>query len=135
VVYARAAPHLEGEEANTMRVEIRGRRTLVSAAFREHALRRIGFALSRYGAALSRVVLRVADENGPRGGVDKQARMLARLRRGGQLEIAERDADLYAAIDRGAGRLQRALARALDRRRERGARRHRLSLRLVKAHT
>ncbi len=111
-----------------MRVEIRGRRALVSAAFREHALRRISFALSRYGAALSRVVLRVADLNGPRGGVDKQARLLARLRRGGQLEIAERDSDLYVAIDRGAGRLQRVLARAVDRRRERGARRDRLAL-------
>lgn len=54
--------------------------------------------------------------------------MLARLRRGGQLEIAERDSDLYVAIDRGAGRLQRVLARAVDRRRERGARRDRLAL-------
>lgn len=99
-----------------MRVEVRGRGVSASTALREHAGRRLRFALGRFGARVARVSARLADVNGPRGGVDKECRLAARLQPAGELVVSERDADLYAAIDRAASRLGRAVSRELGRR-------------------
>jgi ribosome-associated translation inhibitor RaiA len=64
------------------------------------------------------VVVRFEDVNGPRGGIDKECRLQVRLAPWGALEVEERRADLYAAIDVAAQRLGRAVARELERRRD-----------------
>lgn len=101
-----------------MRLDIRGQHIEVTEALRTHAARHLQFALSRLGPRIARVVVLLTDLNGPRSGVDKQCRMVAEMLQGGKVLVEDIAADLYAAITQAAGRLGRAVARALERWRE-----------------
>lgn len=102
-----------------MKIDIRGLGFPLTEALREHADRRFRFALARRSESLEAVLVRLGDENGPRGGVDKTCRADLRLRGQAPLVVEAKDTDLYAAVDRAAGRAARALDRELDRARER----------------
>ena len=105
-----------------MKVHVRGLAFEVGEALREHAQRRVLFALGRFAARLDSVRVRLVDANGPRGGPDKVCRMVARLQRQGAVRVEETDADAFAAVARAAERLGRGVAREVERRREsRGA--------------
>jgi ribosome-associated translation inhibitor RaiA len=82
--------------------------------------RRFTFSLGRFDGRVQSVTVRITDVNGPRGGVDKQCRVTARLRGGARAIVLEDiDADAAVAIDRVADRTARALARALEASRDR----------------
>lgn len=83
-----------------------------------HAERRILFALGRFGRRVVSITLRIDDVNGPRGGADKRCQIVARLAPWGDVRVEDLDGDLYAAIDRAVDRLDRALAREMEGRRE-----------------
>lgn len=102
-----------------MRIDIRGIGFTLTEALREHAERRLRFALARRAEVLEGVWVRLTDENGPRGGVDKTCRTELRLRGLAPLVVEAKDTDLYAAVDRAAARAARALARELGRTRDR----------------
>lgn len=59
--------------------------------------------------------MRLTDVNGPRGGIDKHCVIEVRGPALVPIVIRERDADLYAAIDRAAERVDRTVARRLSR--------------------
>jgi putative sigma-54 modulation protein len=80
--------------------------------------RRLSFALSRFGRRVRHVSVALVDVNGPRGGIDKKCAMHARLAPRGKVRVEDRDSEVAAAVDRAAGRLARAVGRALERRRE-----------------
>jgi ribosome-associated translation inhibitor RaiA len=103
-----------------MRTIIRAN-SLASDAVCDHARRRLEFALSRFSPRITTVWLRLTDLNGPRGGIDKQCRIEVRGRDGWSVVVDDRNGDLYAAIDRAADRAGRAVARALERVRDRAA--------------
>jgi ribosome-associated translation inhibitor RaiA len=84
------------------------------AELREHLERRLPFALGRFGAEVQQVTARVADENGPRGGVDKRCTIRASLPGAPPVIIEQQEADLYVAIDRAADRAARAVSRRLE---------------------
>ncbi len=86
---------------------------------RAHLERRLAFALGRFGAEVGEIRARLADMNGPRGGVDKQVKLLVRGRRLATRLVVTADTSMFAAIDRATDRLQLAVARALDRRHQR----------------
>ncbi|MBI4517464.1 MAG: HPF/RaiA family ribosome-associated protein [Deltaproteobacteria bacterium] len=98
-----------------MQLHIKGRNLLLAPAVIERIERRLRFALSRFADCIDRVTVQFADLNGPRGGVDKQCRIVVKLRRGGEVVVEDTATDLETAIDRGADRAQRAVARALAR--------------------
>ena len=98
-----------------MQLHIKGQNLFLAPAVIERTKRRLGFALSRFADRIDRVTVRLADLNGPRGGVDKQCRIVVRLRSGGEVVIEDTATDLETALDRGADRVQRAVARALAR--------------------
>ena len=98
-----------------MQLRIKGQNLLLAPAVIERIERRLRFALSRFTDRIHRVTVRLADINGPRGGGDKQCRIVVRLRPGGEVVIEDTATDLETAIDRGADRVQRAVARALAR--------------------
>ena len=103
-----------------MTIDIRGAAIAPTPAVLEYVVRRIQSALGRLEANVRGVVVRLGDANGPRGGIDKTCRVLARMRRG-TVVIDEVDRDLYVAIDRAADRLRRAAVRVIDRHRTQGA--------------
>lgn len=94
-----------------MRISVRASDTSLADLIR----RRFAFALGRFDGRVQSVVIRIVDVNGPRGGLDKQCRVTARLRGVGRAIVLEDvDADPAVAIDRVADRTARAVARAVQ---------------------
>jgi ribosomal subunit interface protein len=106
-----------------MRISVRALGMEATEGIREHVQRRVLFAVGRFSARLEDVSVRLGDANGPRGGTDKTCRVVAVVGGGGQVVVEDADADLYVAVDRATSRLGRAVARAVDRRREAEGRR------------
>lgn len=98
-----------------MRVEVRFRGLEPSEALRAYARRRIHFHLSRFEQRVTEVVLRLTDDNGPKGGCDKQCHVMLSGPRFGPLMLDERQHDPYAAIDLAVDRVARVVARCLGR--------------------
>lgn len=100
-----------------MKLQIRLQRVEVNNEFQEHIERRLLFALGRFSPRIQRVAVYLADLNGPKGGVDKRCRLVARLLRSGVVTVEDQDAELTVLIDRAAQRLARTVQRKLERRR------------------
>lgn len=98
-----------------MKIDIKAQGFTLTEALRLQAERRVRFALGSTSGRLRNVVMRLADENGPRGGVDKRCTIRANLPGGPPVVIEHQEADLYVAIDRAADRAARALSRRLKR--------------------
>lgn len=100
-----------------MRLGIVARGIALTEAIRQYTHRRLKTALGRYRAALESVHVCLTDVNGPRGGIDKHCVVEVRGPALVPIVVRERDADLYAAIDRAAERVDRTVARRLSRNR------------------
>jgi len=99
-----------------MEIEIRPGNLPVSEALRGHIERKLAPPLRRFETRIRRVVVRLVDLNGPRGGVDKRCRILARLSPS-QVVVAEAtDADAYVAVSQAALRLDDRVWRVTVRR-------------------
>ena len=98
-----------------MRIAILCRGFLATQAIRDYAKRRLTTALGRYQPVLASVQVRLADVNGPRGGVDKHCVVEVVGPAMAPIIVRERDADLYVAIDRAADRIDRATGRRIAR--------------------
>ena len=98
-----------------MIVDIHGQGFTVTPALAEHMRRRLGFVLTRHSDRIQRVAVRVGDENGPRGGVDKYCRIQVHLLDAPVAVIKDVGAELYAVIDRAADRVGRVVVKHLDR--------------------
>ncbi len=98
-----------------MQIDIRVRDFSLTDALRSHAERRLRFALTCCDAHIQRVVMRLSDINGPRGGKDKRCLLRVVLDGLPDVVIEDIEADLYVAIDRAADRAGRTLVRKLGR--------------------
>lgn len=96
-----------------MQIDIQAKGFRLTEGLRTQAERRVRFALGSTSSRLRYVVMRLADENGPRGGLDKRCTIRANLPGGPPVIIAHQEADLYVAIDRAADRAARAVSRRL----------------------
>ena len=98
-----------------MHFDIQARDFSLTKSLRNHAERRLRFALACFDNHIQRIVMLLSDINGPRGGVDKRCQL--RIELGGMPDVVIQDteADLYVAIDRAAYRAGRTLVRRLDR--------------------
>ncbi|WP_379720074.1 HPF/RaiA family ribosome-associated protein [Massilia jejuensis] len=89
----------------------------LTGALRAYTEQRLATALGWARTHMRKLVVSLSDINGPRGGVDKRCKIQVRL---GSRDVIVEDtgADLYAAIDRAAGRADRALVRQVERTRD-----------------
>ena len=94
-----------------METKIVARKIAMGAELRAYVARRLGFALDRSGNRVQSVTVRLADENGPRGGVDKCCSLQLALPGQPDLVVRSVAGDVRAAIDGAAHRAARALAR------------------------
>lgn len=83
------------------------------------ARRSLEFALDRFSARIGDVSLRVADENGPRGGVDQTCSLAVKVVGGPELHFRDIDSSPERCVHRLARRAASSLRRAVARRRER----------------
>lgn len=99
-----------------MNISVRGRHLAMSEALKAYAVRRLTFSIGSFGSLVGDVEVRIADVNGPRGGVDKTSVITAVLRPIGALVARAKHADPYSAIDRAAFRMRALLVRRIQRR-------------------
>ncbi len=101
-----------------MRIDIQGRGFSLTAPLLDHTRRRLRFALTRTRDRIKRVVVRLGDANGPRGGEDKFCKIQVVLEHAPPVVIEDSGADLYVVIDRATERAGRNVAKHVDRLRE-----------------
>lgn len=101
-----------------MRIEIRAHGIKLSEALRDYINHRVQFSLRRFEGQLGRVVVRLKDVNGPRGGRDKRYRVSMRLGSDGRVLLEQTHADVYEAIRSASARLGHLLSRRLSRRKK-----------------
>lgn len=101
-----------------MQIDIQARQFPLTDALRAHVKRRLGFALSNRDEYIQRVIVRLSDINGPRGGDDKKCQIQVVLNPLPDVIIEDIEADMYVAIDRAAERASRTVGRRLSRLRD-----------------
>jgi|SRR5579872_69202 len=98
-----------------MDVELIIRNADLANMLRNYADRRLRFALSRFGDRVERVLVTVSESTDTERTSEKHCSIRVDLTPFGQVFAEETDPDVYAAIDRAAGRVGRLLASRLER--------------------
>jgi ribosome-associated translation inhibitor RaiA len=97
--------------------EIRGVKYELGEELERYIERRLRFALGRFAGRIGRVLVRLSDVNGPRGGVDKRCRIAVALIPRGMVRVEAAGHDPFAVVALAAKRAGRSLRRTLGRRR------------------
>ena len=97
-----------------MEIAVHNYRTDLADALRCYVDRRLRFSLDRFRGRVGRVIVRIT----PDGRKECRCFISIEVNSLGRLAVEESDADLFAAIDRAAGRLGRLLGRELERMRD-----------------
>jgi putative sigma-54 modulation protein len=93
-----------------MNLQIQAQNFPLTDGLREHVSTRFAYSLNHGRDVVTRIVVRLSDVNGPRGGADKCCGIEVRLKGAPPLVVEDTQTDLYVAIDRAADRMGRALA-------------------------
>ncbi len=96
-----------------MNLEVQSVNVPVSRAVEGHVERKFSSALKRFIGRVQRVSVRLADLNGPRGGVDKRVVVAVGIAGAPDVVVEESSSDIYRAVDLAAGRAKRAVARVI----------------------
>ena len=89
-----------------------------NAELREYLERRLLFALSRYAPKITKVNVYIADQNDPKGGIDKSCQIIVQMPGFTNLVAKTVDSEWIACIDRGTTRIGQNVRRALAWKRE-----------------
>ena len=108
-----------------MKITVHNYNADLAEALRSYAERRLKFALDRFGGRVDEVTVRVSGD----GPEENNCRISTEVSPLGRIAVEENDADLFAAIDRAAGRMGRLFGSELKRARD--AKVGRESVRLV----
>lgn len=100
-----------------MQIDIQARNFSLTGALRSHVERRLRFALTCFDDHIQRVVIRLSDINGPRGGADKRCHLQVVLDGLSDVVVEDIETNLYIAIDRATDRAGRTVGRRLARQR------------------
>lgn len=106
-----------------MRYEIRSRGVEVTDRLRAHVAERLRHALAHFGGQPPEVRVYLRDVNGPRGGLDKQCRVVVEMPRYGRVVLTGTDTDVYAAVTSTVSRARFAVRQRVKRRLARRRRR------------
>lgn len=101
-----------------MHIDIQARGFKLTDGLRKHTERRLQFALSWAVYEVRNVVVRLSDINGPRGGNDKRCYIQIPISGRPDVVIEDTESDLYVAIDHAVNRIERSVARRLERKHE-----------------
>ncbi len=100
-----------------MELKVHGQNIEVTDAISSHVHDRFRLALDSHERHVNDVTVRLADVNGPKGGVDMRCHATIHLRRGDPVVVEETEEDLYAAISVAADRAKQVVTRRLEKRR------------------
>jgi ribosomal subunit interface protein len=100
-----------------MQMELVIRNADLFRILRHYAARRLHFALSRFGDRVARAMVTVSEADTKRN-TGRSCQISVDLKPFGRVAAQETGPDVYAAIDRAAGRIRRLLALRLERSKE-----------------
>ncbi|MCF6291366.1 MAG: hypothetical protein L3J03_10285 [Desulfobacterales bacterium] len=100
-----------------MILEINSKQAGIDEDVSRQARHLLRFSLSRFEGVVSRVKVRFFDINGPKGGVDKRCRIMAKLRRSGQIVVLGQGSNYLEALGNCLERLVRSTRREVEKRR------------------
>ena len=100
-----------------MQIALYARSFSLTDALRNHAEQRLRLALTRHAEHVRRVVVRLSDINGPRGGADMRCDLQVMLSGLPDVVTNATATDLYFAISRAAERASHGVMRRLRRQR------------------
>lgn len=98
-----------------MQIDIRGQNLELTDVERDHIMKRVEFAVGHVKNQVRKVMVRVSDQNGPKGGDDKRCKVVAEMLPSGSVVVEDDAAELLVAVDRAADRLGHAVEREADR--------------------
>ena len=98
-----------------MQIDIQSRGFSLTDALLSHVRRRLVSAMSYCSSHVNRVVIRLSDINGPRGGADKRCHIQVVLAGISDVVVEDTKVNLYDAIDRATDRARRSVFRKVDR--------------------
>lgn len=100
-----------------MQIDIQANGFTLTDGINDYVLKRLAYSLNHGDQNIMRVIVRLSDINGPRGGEDKRCLIEVRLKGAPEVVIEDTESDLYVAIDRATERAGRSLTRRLERQR------------------
>jgi putative sigma-54 modulation protein len=98
-----------------MQIDIQALNIALTDHLSYYVKRRLHFALSTRDENIMRVIVRLSDINGPKGGKDMCCHIQVGLKGAGDVVIKDVEENIYTAVDRAAGRAARTVARKLAR--------------------
>jgi putative sigma-54 modulation protein len=96
-----------------MKLRLAARGVEVSSELKDYIGRRVHFSLGRFAGKIRSLSIRLADVNGPRGGVDKGCDVRVDVGIRPEVVVSERQAKIHAAIAFALDRAERAVQRQL----------------------
>ena len=98
-----------------MQIDVQTRGFSLTTALLGYSQRRVLGAMSYISGHVKRVVIRLSDINGPRGGADKCCHIQVALAGMPDVVVEDTEIDMYTAIDRAIDRARRTAERKLGR--------------------
>jgi putative sigma-54 modulation protein len=98
-----------------MHIEVRERGIAISAPLRTYIERRLTFALGRFSSRIEKVLVRLQDVNGPKGGVDQQCQVAVVLHPCVTVVFEARDSDVFLSIAQAADKAASYIVRHFKR--------------------
>lgn len=99
-----------------MQIVVNDRQKLLGQGSVEKAESRAHASFAKFGYKVKSIEITVQDVNGPRGGIDKECRVLVKLRKLRDVVVTVKDESLSKAVPGAINRAARSVARQLDRR-------------------
>jgi putative sigma-54 modulation protein len=96
-----------------MKIEIKSKNIDLTENLQRHIARQIEFGLGRLSSHIRKVSVRLADINGPRGGVDQQCQLIISMDQLPDVLIEDTASDLTFAVNRAADRASRTVSRKI----------------------
>ena len=100
-----------------MRLMIRSLSEKLPETIRESIDRQFQFALSRFESRIDTIQLTMRDNNGPRGGMDQECRVLVHLNDGTDITVCDVQTSLMVAVAKVVDRVAYAVMRRIEKKR------------------
>ena len=107
-----------------MEIRLNDKRALVAANAVDRTNSKVNSAFAKFGYKVQRVDLYVDDVNGPKGGIDKECRVVVKLKKMEDVFVTAKDESLSKAISQAIKRAARTVARQIQKRSIRDGDRH-----------
>ena len=98
-----------------MQINIHSKNFSLTDALRNYAKRRLSFSLTHKNQYIYKVMMRLSDINGPRGGTDKRCHLLVQLNGIPDVVVEDIQSDMYVSIDHACERASRTIVRKINR--------------------